>query len=149
MSNLLNTSSGSLAAPLRKRRSTDDNMIPLINIVFLLLIFFMVAGQVRATPDARLRLPEAKLEKPQEAIHLRLEMMAPDDYRLNGQVRTLDEIQSWLASQPEQQQLALSLFADREVRAADLEDLLASLRPLQLQSIRLYAELPVNSGEQP
>lgn len=149
MSNLLTATSGSLAPAARQRRTTDDNMIPLINIVFLLLIFFMVAGQVRATPDQRLRLPQAALEKPRTAVTLRLEMMAADDYRLNGQVRTLDEIHSWLASQAEPQQLALSLFADRDVRAADLEHLLTSLRPLQLQSIRLYAELPAGRGEQP
>lgn len=29
--------------------SNDDHLIPLINVVFLMLIFFMLAGQIRAS----------------------------------------------------------------------------------------------------
>ena len=37
--------------PRRARGSDDDRILPLVNIVFLLLIFFMVAGQLtRAAP---------------------------------------------------------------------------------------------------
>ncbi|MBD5772482.1 ExbD/TolR family protein [Marinomonas colpomeniae] len=30
-----------------KNVNNDDNMVPLINVVFLMLVFFMVAGQIR------------------------------------------------------------------------------------------------------
>ncbi len=30
-----------------RKAGDDDNMVPLINIVFLMLVFFMVAGQIR------------------------------------------------------------------------------------------------------
>ncbi|GAB3484220.1 ExbD/TolR family protein [Marinomonas epiphytica] len=31
----------------RSGSSSDDNMVPLINVVFLMLVFFMVAGQIK------------------------------------------------------------------------------------------------------
>ena len=37
-------------------RSSDDGLIPMINIVFLLLIFFMIAGQI-AQQEPNLQLP--------------------------------------------------------------------------------------------
>ena len=42
-------------------RSTvsDNNLIPMINVVFLLLIFFMVAGVVRTSDPLSLKAPES------------------------------------------------------------------------------------------
>ena len=37
--------------------NSDDNLIPLINIVFLLLIFFMVAGQMQKPLATDITLP--------------------------------------------------------------------------------------------
>ena len=48
-----------LISPAQKApRSLDESMIPAINIVFLLLIFFMVAGQIEAQ-NQDLLLPES------------------------------------------------------------------------------------------
>ena len=41
--------------PRRGSLSGEDSLIPLINIVFLLLIFFMVAGQIAQPQDADIR----------------------------------------------------------------------------------------------
>ena len=41
----------------------DDNMIPLINIVFLMLIFFMVAGQISQSEPVKVKLPSSISEK--------------------------------------------------------------------------------------
>lgn len=43
----------------RRRENGDDNLLPLINVVFLLLIFFMVAGQLSATDTLAVEPPEA------------------------------------------------------------------------------------------
>lgn len=39
----------------RSRRTSEDNVLPLINIVFLLLIFFMIAGALSTTTPFDLR----------------------------------------------------------------------------------------------
>lgn len=49
-----------IETPRMQRRDTgDDNVIPLINIVFLMLIFFMVAGQVAKSDAVRTDPPES------------------------------------------------------------------------------------------
>lgn len=53
----------SLARAQRKRpRSDDDRVLPLINVVFLLLIFFMVAGHLSATDPFAVTPPHSDTE---------------------------------------------------------------------------------------
>ena len=54
----------------RKRERRDINLVPLINIIFLLLIFFIVAGTIKKPTPAPVEMPVAtstnsakKLEK--------------------------------------------------------------------------------------
>jgi biopolymer transport protein ExbD len=44
----------------RSRRTSEDNVLPLINIVFLLLIFFMIAGALSTRPPFDLQPPRAE-----------------------------------------------------------------------------------------
>jgi biopolymer transport protein ExbD len=47
----------------RRRRSLDVNITPLIDVVFLLLIFFMVSTTFDRYSEIRIELPQADLEK--------------------------------------------------------------------------------------
>lgn len=62
----------SLARIHRKRpRNDDDRVLPLINVVFLLLIFFMVAGQLSATDPFTVTPPHSDNEAaPDRNTHL-------------------------------------------------------------------------------
>jgi biopolymer transport protein ExbD len=42
---------------VHKKNDSDDNLIPLINVVFLMLIFFMVAGQIQKSDAIKLQPP--------------------------------------------------------------------------------------------
>tara|TARA_R110002049_G_scaffold291618_2_gene475746 strand:+ start:753 stop:1175 length:423 start_codon:yes stop_codon:yes gene_type:complete len=48
--------------PNQRSQQTDDNLIPLINVVFLMLIFFMVAGHISAS-DGAVVSPPVSLNK--------------------------------------------------------------------------------------
>ena len=50
----------------KKPRPTvsENNLIPMINVVFLLLIFFMVAGMVRVSDPLALKAPESSNQDP-------------------------------------------------------------------------------------
>lgn len=56
--------------PKRHKASLDQNMIPLINIVFLMLIFFMVAGQIMQSEPVKVKLPSSVSEQlqPEKAV---------------------------------------------------------------------------------
>lgn len=43
----------------RRQSASDDNLIPLINIVFLLLIFFMVAGKIQRSDPHKIDPPNS------------------------------------------------------------------------------------------
>jgi len=44
----------------RPKREADDGIVPLINIVFLLLIFFLIAGTIAPRPEIAVAYPETK-----------------------------------------------------------------------------------------
>ncbi|GGB96711.1 hypothetical protein GCM10011352_23550 [Marinobacterium zhoushanense] len=46
-------------AKIKRRDNGDDNVIPLINIVFLMLIFFMVSGQVSKSDVVKTEPPKS------------------------------------------------------------------------------------------
>lgn len=48
----------------RRRDRREDNVVPMINIVFLLLLFFMVAGRLAPDSGAEVRPPASASEAP-------------------------------------------------------------------------------------
>jgi biopolymer transport protein ExbD len=72
--------------PHKKRApaSIDEGMIPAINIVFLLLIFFMISGHIQANRSA-LELPASKAEQDELPSELLLEITADKQFFLNHQ----------------------------------------------------------------
>ncbi len=59
-----------LPAPGRRRRSAPESALPLINVVFLLIVFFLVAG--RLAPNAASALADAGTDKP-AALRVRVD----------------------------------------------------------------------------
>ena len=51
----------------RRRRSTSVDITPLIDVVFLLLIFFMVSTTFEQETEIRIELPQATGEKPEHS----------------------------------------------------------------------------------
>ena len=115
--------------------SSDDNMIPLINIVFLLLIFFMVAGQIKAQPDQAITLPStAQLEKAQ-AQTLRLEMFADGQLAFNGETILIEQLDKKIDLNATG---SLALFADEKITAKQLDELLGVFANTPKWSVKLY-----------
>ena len=53
--------------PLQRHRPTRDPVLPMINVVFLLLIFFLMSAQITPAPPFDLTPPEA-LAEPEETL---------------------------------------------------------------------------------
>lgn len=53
----------SFGQPHRRRPDDDQRVMPLINVVFLLLIFFMVAGQLSKTDPIKIDPPLSESDK--------------------------------------------------------------------------------------
>lgn len=79
-----------------KRVSSDDNMVPLINVVFLMLVFFMVAGQIKKADPLAVVPPHSindtrTVNDPNVVIVVGDGVLYVDD-----QLQTIDAIQSYL-----------------------------------------------------
>jgi len=114
----------------------EDALLPLINLVFLLLMFFIVAGQLAddPLPDLPATPPSAEQHSP----HADLFVDAEGSWRLNGE--TLDE-QTILQRLPEPDaQNPLKIAADSTITMADLEVLLRTLEQGGFEEILLLTE---------
>ena len=126
----------------RRRRVDDGNgMIPMINIVFLLLIFFLVAGQVSAIRGEGLDLPEGHTTSKPRSGALQLAIDREGGLRLDGQPIPLEALAPRLAEQQANADTtpasAVHLLVDRDLSAARLGPVLEVLRGHQAESVRL------------
>ncbi|MFO7759291.1 MAG: biopolymer transporter ExbD [Roseovarius sp.] len=122
----------------RAPEDTDARILPLINIVFLLLIFFMVAGRLSTSDPFDVAPPEAA--NAGEALLDGAEILLgpTGDLALDGQAMDratlLDRLERRLQDAPD---LPLRLRADQAGEAQGLVALLQDLRRLGAQEVTL------------
>lgn len=116
--------------PETSRREPAENVIPLINIVFLLLIFFMLAGALTRPDVFDVEAPQTRsgrlAELPEDGV-----ILLAADGRLAFAERQLNldalqpEVADWLAADPHAR---LTLKADAAVSADRLLTVMDVLR---------------------
>ncbi|SEK61946.1 biopolymer transport protein ExbD [Roseovarius nanhaiticus] len=120
------------------RKTKSEPTIALINIVFLMLIFFMVSGTLARPLDASLSLVRtADLEgrAPPDAL------MVHADGRLTHQGQDISAPANYLATLPEaERQGPVRLIPDRELPAADLVRIAAELRAAGAGQVMIVTE---------
>lgn len=148
--------------PKQRNSSSDDNMIPLINIVFLLLIFFMVAGHIQKRPNASIELPTlTNLETPanlQRFVEINADgMVSMDEKSMTPEqvgdalsvISTSERMTEGMAEKSnavgeltvgELTAVELTLVVDERVTAAQLESVLSELRPLKHIALSILVE---------
>ncbi|MHA7855577.1 MULTISPECIES: ExbD/TolR family protein [Marinobacter] len=77
--------------------SNDDHLIPLINVVFLMLIFFMLAGQIRASDGLPFVPPAMDSGEPEVSAQVEILMTEGGEVFLNGTPVQHDELSRALA----------------------------------------------------
>jgi len=128
-------------APHKKRApaSIDESMIPAINIVFLLLIFFMISGHIQANRSA-LELPTSKAEQDELPSELVLEITADKKFFLNQQEISPELIELSQALE-QKSDASLSCHVDRSLPISVLDQVLqiartADLKHMQIRTIQ-------------
>ncbi|WP_306113437.1 MULTISPECIES: biopolymer transporter ExbD [unclassified Roseovarius] len=122
----------------RKRQKTvREPTIALINVVFLMLVFFMVAGTVAQPLDGDLQLVQtADLEgrAPPDAL-----IVHPDG-TLSYQGQPIADAAAFYASQPDEERDIIRIVPDRDLPAAQLVAVAGELRGLGAKSVLLVTE---------
>lgn len=101
----------------RRRRPPRDPTLALINIVFLMLVFFLVAGQVAPPLDPSLtlvRTADLAAAPPPDALVIHA------DGRIAHRGADVADLAGWLAAQPDDSRAVLRLVPDRDLPAERL-----------------------------
>jgi len=127
----------------------DDALIPLINIVFLMLIFFMIAGQITPPEALRIKPPNSQQGRAIEPERILLLMDAEGRIALDDEILTLAAVRERLAArlaavsataEGRSPGLGVTLKADAAVTQGQLRLLLDQLRALGIERLRLLTQ---------
>ncbi|WP_166268772.1 biopolymer transporter ExbD [Marinobacter caseinilyticus] len=114
----------------------EDSLLPLINLVFLLLMFFLVTGQVTESPLPR--LPGLASTQNPQAPDADLVVEAHNQWRVNAQLVTRQTLLSALP--PPDTDQPLKIAADKSTTMAELEALFRLLEGGGFKDVILLTE---------
>ena len=129
-------------AKVRHRSVIAFNMTPMIDIVFLLIIFFMTVSQITRVTQNAIQLPVVpKSEDPEARLAMTLVVNDQGLYELNGERKTLSELLTALASERlrlnDNGSIFINLKCDRRTSTESLNRLLTELRRMEIYSVRM------------
>src|SRR5256885_13958702 len=102
---------------VRKRRAPSIIIVSLVDILTILLIFFVVSTTFKKDqPEVQINLPESKTStsKPAEIEHAIVSVDASDRLKLDGNDLGIDELQEAITNLPLQRKSSLVLKADQK-----------------------------------
>lgn len=129
-----------------RSNSSDDNMIPLINVVFLMLIFFMIAGQISKT-DALETVPPESVNDRKLSDGESIDLLVSADGRvfIGDQSVARDELTEVLSQRVERvedvNRLTVRIKADADLPVTELKPLLSRIREAGLVKASLITRL--------
>ncbi len=117
----------------------DNSLLPLVNIIFLLLIFFLLAGVIEKKRDLfNVKLPEATLEQFSEKDTPEMHVYPNGKIRVAGNSVTIKNLSKSLKNEfPKLKESELLVTADAYVTAKDLNQILLILNKIQVKKISL------------
>ena len=100
----------------KKRRKVTINITSLIDVLFLLLIFFMISSTFVEQPGMKLELPESKSSTTEKIKELILEINSEQSMVLNQEPVTIENLeQKFRDLLPSLEEKSLVLKADKNV----------------------------------
>lgn len=125
-----------IVAPPKRPRSTEENVLPLINIVFLLLIFFMLAGVLAQNPPFELTPPQtAETEDSAQLERQVLTVAADGRLAFAGEPIERADLAAALADWPTDK--PLQIRADGHLKADAMTGVFATLRSAGIGEVDL------------
>ncbi len=121
----------------RERKDPAENMIPLINIVFLILIFFLVASTVRPFSDRKVRLADTSETKGSGA-GTRMAVLRRDGTKyLGGELVSDDELRQQFKTWAVASERGVTLVADRNMSASQLVAVVTLANAAGIKNVKL------------
>jgi len=130
----------SLKSQHRYRQNEDDRILPLVNVVFLLLIFFMIAGQMVQPEEFDVAPPLSQADNADRLRAGTVEVSPAGDLAFDGTPVT-DRDLSQLMARVAQDDAAMPvrLKADGQTEAVRVIEVMALLRDAGIKRVDLVA----------
>ncbi|MEL0637507.1 biopolymer transporter ExbD [Marinomonas sp. TI.3.20] len=129
-----------------KNKTDDDAMVPLINVVFLMLVFFMVAGQIRKADPIPV-IPPSSINDHKAATDPNVLIVVGGNKQiyLNDKLATLETIKPALESQfkgvEDKEKFWVQIKADGLVPVETLRPIFNEIRASGLTKVSLATQL--------
>jgi len=129
-----------------KKTTNDDNLIPLINVVFLMLIFFMVAGQiqpsdgVKVTPPSSINDTKAEIEPLKIVINKQGQMFFKGQEFVQSEL--IQQLQAYVTSvtATDLEKTTVQIKADSDLTVDDMQELLILIKQSGFSHITLITQ---------
>jgi biopolymer transport protein ExbD len=102
---------------VRKRRAPSIIIVSLVDVLTILLIFFVVSTTFkRDQPEVQINLPDSKTatKAPAELEHAIVTVDQNDAIKLDGQMISVDDLEGAVRNLPETRKSSLALQADKK-----------------------------------
>jgi len=124
-----------------KKKTREENLVPLINVVFLMLIFFLVAGSLRqfqARGIEPVHVFAARLsDKPRQPLLINADgQVTVDDQLVEGD-QLLGVLQKMAANSPDK---VVFIVADKRLDASIFADVLLAADRAGVKNVRLVTQ---------
>lgn len=129
--------------PRHKRKRTEISMIPLINVVFLLLIFFLVAGTMITPQQNLVDIPDSAVAEEQKKPEMVVVLTQTGDVMVNNAVVTDKRFEAaltlYLKRNPEE---LVTVRADAKMPALRLVEVMRMIAASGGKNLILATETP-------
>jgi len=121
----------------KKREYDDDGLLPLVNIIFLLLIFFMIAGVIeKRILKHDIEPPEVKLSKFENKNITKIFIDENNVITANDKIINVDSVNTLFDSDKNKEVI---IIADKSLFIKDINLLLDKLHENKITNIKLLS----------
>ena len=126
----------------KKREYDDDGLLPLVNIIFLLLIFFMIAGVIeKKIVKYDIELPAAELNRFENKEITKIFVNKSNIFFVNDEITDINKISAYLKSNKINE---VVIIADKSLYINDVNILLTKLHENNIKNIKLLSNRNAN-----
>jgi len=132
---------------MKKRRKDDGNlapemdMTPMIDCVFLLLIFFMITTVFKNPAQLKMTLPDAFNPTKLDTKQITIELDAEGTIAIDGKTVTFDSFDSFLVNEKQKtQNKSIVIRADKNAKHGEVLKLMRLAKGVSIETIALSTE---------
>ena len=125
-----------------KREYEDDGLLPLVNIIFLLLIFFMIVGVIEKNiVRDNMQLPKVELDKFENKDITKIFYDADKNVFINDEIIDINDIGKKIKAL---KVTDVILVADKSLLISEINSILLELNKNEINNIKLLSTLNAN-----